>query len=199
MTAEPMMTEPGADGGDPTGGRADLAESREDLFDDDTTPTVPAVAWLLGNQRAVVVTASCASAQEADRIGRALVESRLAAAAGHRPSTTAYLRDGEVLCAAEATLEVKTIACNVKAVGLAIEAAHSYATGSIWVTAAYVGGAVRSWLLSELNVPDGETAAGCAGVDSEANAQVQLNAEEAMELAVAETRAVRSERRAGSE
>ena len=178
--------------------------SRGDLFDDDEISAVPSGSWPWGRGRAVMVTVDCADDDEAGRIARALLETRLAAAASHASTTTACRQQGEVHSCEASTLTVKTVAGNVKAIGRAIEDAHSDETPSIWVTPAYVGSGLRS-LLSELGLPEDDTVTESAalGVAGSPLAEgSQLDAEEAMEFAVAETRAMRRDRdreRAGTD
>ena len=195
-----MTHSTGAQEADSSGGerrRAGYHESRGDLFDDDETSAAPSVSWLLGRGRAVVVTVDCADEAEAARIARALLESGLAATANHAPTATAWRQHGEIRSRVASTLAIKTVAGNVRALCEAIEETHSDEAPAIWVTAAYVGSAVRSHLIREFSLPadnagTASTALGVAG--SQPAEGSQLDAAEAMELAVAETRAVRRER-----
>lgn len=99
--------------------------------------------------RPLQVTVSCADADEADAIARALVERRLAAAAQHWPARSVYRWNGEVRRADETVLAVKTLDTHLDAVQSAIGELHSYDTPSIWSSPAQVDLDVREWLESE--------------------------------------------------
>lgn len=75
----------------------------------------------------VLLYVTAADAAEATRIGRALVEERLAACANVMPGTTAIFRwDGEMKTASEAVLILKTNAANAIAATARVKALHSY-------------------------------------------------------------------------
>jgi len=85
-------------------------------------------------ERAVFVYTTCASIVEAERIGRALVERRLAACVNILPGMVSYywwqnaLERGE-----EVVMIVKTRASLAEAVRAAVREMHSYTTPAILV------------------------------------------------------------------
>ncbi|SDB49418.1 divalent-cation tolerance protein CutA [Belnapia rosea] len=98
----------------------------------------------------VYVTA--ADAAEAHRIGRALVEERLAACANLLPGHTAIYRwEGAIQEDAEAALILKTPASRFEALRARIRALHSYALPSILALPAADGDAeFMAWVRAQV-------------------------------------------------
>ena len=103
--------------------------------------------------RPILVTVNCADADEADRIGQALVERRLAAATQHWTARSTYRWNGDIQRADETMLAAKTLDTHLDAVREAIVELHSYDTPSIWATDADVDTDVREWLKNETKEP----------------------------------------------
>ena len=77
---------------------------------------------------ALFVYTTAGSAEEAERIGRALVAERLAACANILPSMRSiYWWQGKIEDATEAVLVLKTAAKNLAALTARVKALHSYA------------------------------------------------------------------------
>ena len=74
----------------------------------------------------LLVLITCADEAEARRIGRALVEARLAACVHLRPHTAIYRWQGRIEEAAEYSLLAKTTAARFAALQEAVLALHSY-------------------------------------------------------------------------
>ncbi len=73
------------------------------------------------------VYVTCADADEARRIGRALVEERLAACVNIRPHEAIYRWEGMVETATEALMLAKTTRAGYGALEARVRALHSYA------------------------------------------------------------------------
>ncbi|MBL6457784.1 divalent-cation tolerance protein CutA [Belnapia sp. T6] len=98
----------------------------------------------------VYVTA--ADAAEARRLGRALVEERLAACANLLPGHTAIYRwEGELREETEAALVLKTTGSHFEALRARIRAMHSYSLPSILALPAAAGDAeFMDWVRAEV-------------------------------------------------
>ncbi len=99
----------------------------------------------------VIVSIACASGDEADRIGRALVEGRLAACVQNHAIISTYRWQGEVETAAEVMLTVKTVAEKVEALAAAVEGLHSYDVPEILaVPVTWVSEDYAAWLRAQV-------------------------------------------------
>ena len=87
---------------------------------------------------------TCADLAEARRIGRALVEDRLAACVNIRPHETIYRWQGSIEESAEAGMLVKTTSARAAAAQARIVALHSYSVPGI--LAVPVSGGLPSFL-----------------------------------------------------
>ncbi len=104
---------------------------------------------------------TCASVEEAERIGRAVVEARLAACANVLPGATSIYRwQDRIETASETVLVLKTRAGLVDALGERIKALHSYTLPCV-VALPIAGGDpdYRAWLLAETAPPPGSEGA----------------------------------------
>ena len=77
-------------------------------------------------EQVLLVLITCANEAEARRIGRALVEARLAACVHLRPHAAIYRWQGSIEEAAEYSLFAKTTATRFAALQQAVLALHSY-------------------------------------------------------------------------
>jgi periplasmic divalent cation tolerance protein len=77
-------------------------------------------------EQVLLVLITCADEAEARRIGRALVEARLAACVHLRPHAAIYRWQGSIEEAAEYSLLAKTTATRFAALQQAVLALHSY-------------------------------------------------------------------------
>jgi periplasmic divalent cation tolerance protein len=85
-------------------------------------------------ERAVLVYTTWPSIVEAERVGRAIVERRLAACVNILPGMVShYWWQGKIERAEEVVMLVKTRASLADAVGEAVKATHSYTTPSVMV------------------------------------------------------------------
>jgi periplasmic divalent cation tolerance protein len=98
---------------------------------------------------ALLVWVSCADRDEAARIGRALVEARLAACVHLRPHDSIYRWQGAVEMAAEYTLLIKTLPGLRGAVEAAVKRLHSYALPAILAVPVEAEAATLEWILGE--------------------------------------------------
>lgn len=99
----------------------------------------------------VEIMVTCADADEAARIGRALVTRRLAACAMQWPVRTCYRWQGEIRDAAEELLTVKSTESLFGAACRVIMAEHSYAQPAItMVRLSATGPGYREWLRETL-------------------------------------------------
>ena len=114
---------------------------------------------------AVLILVSCADCHEAARIGRALVERRLAACVHLRPHSTIYRWRGQVEEASETGLLIKTVAHRAEAAMACIRAMHSYEVPAIIVVSAASDGATAIWLEAETVQPDQGTPEGSSASD----------------------------------
>lgn len=104
---------------------------------------------------------TCASSEEASRIGRTLVEERLAACANILPGVTSiYHWQGRVETGGETALVLKTRAALVEALAARVRALHSYSVPCV-VALPIRGGNpdYLAWLAAETREPaaDGDT------------------------------------------
>ncbi len=99
-----------------------------------------------------VVLTTAASAEEAERLGRALVEERLAACATLVPGARSIYRwEGKIETAAETLLLLKTAAAQLPALEARLRALHSYQTPEFLVLPVESGSpAYLDWLKSSL-------------------------------------------------
>ena len=97
------------------------------------------------------VYATAADAEEARRIGRALVEEGLAACANILPGHTAIYRwEGRIEESAEAAFVAKTTAARFEALRARIRALHSYTLPAILALPAAIGDAeFLDWVRAE--------------------------------------------------
>lgn len=99
---------------------------------------------------------TCASAEEATRIARAVVEARLAACANLLPGLTSiYHWQGRIESGSETALLLKTRADLVGPLGERIKALHSYSVPCI-VALPIIGGNpdYLAWLAAETRLPE---------------------------------------------
>lgn len=98
---------------------------------------------------------TCASVEEAERIGRAVVEARLAACANILPGATSIYRwQGRIETASETVLVLKTRAGLVDALGERVKALHSYTVPCVVALPIAAGNPdYRAWLLAETTTP----------------------------------------------
>ncbi|TAK49399.1 MAG: divalent-cation tolerance protein CutA [Xanthobacteraceae bacterium] len=101
-------------------------------------------------QRAILVYTTFSTVVEAERVGEALVEARLAACVNILPGMISHYRwEGEIARAEEAVMLVKTRAELGEDVRAAIRALHSYATPMIAVIPlASMDGDTLAWLMA---------------------------------------------------
>ena len=104
----------------------------------------------------IVVLNTCASAEEAERLARSLVDDRLAACVTLiRPVRSFYRWKGEVSDSIEWLLVIKTSRPLFAALRTAIESAHSYEVPEILALPVIEGSAnYLSWIDSELQSAD---------------------------------------------
>jgi periplasmic divalent cation tolerance protein len=100
----------------------------------------------------LVVLSTCPSADEADRIGRALVEQRLAACVQILPPMRSVYRwEGKIETATEHLLLIKSNSAKVELLEQAIARLHSYEVPEVLVLPASGGSAkYLAWLEAEL-------------------------------------------------
>ena len=100
----------------------------------------------------VLLYCPCPDLETARRLGRTIVEARLAACANILPQMVSVYRwKGAVEEAAEAVLILKTAADRADAAMRALLAAHPYETpGVLVLPVAQVSSGYRAWLLGEL-------------------------------------------------
>ena len=101
--------------------------------------------------RAVFVYTTHPSLAEAERIGRVLVERRLAACVNILPGMVSYYWwEGKIDRGEEVVMIVKTRAALAEGVRVAVKERHSYTTPAILVTPlASVDEAYLAWLMAE--------------------------------------------------
>jgi periplasmic divalent cation tolerance protein len=104
----------------------------------------------------IVVLNACASAEEAERLARSLVEQRLAACVTViTPVRSFYRWNGAVTDAAEWLLVIKTSRPLFARLRAALESAHSYEVPEILAVPVIEGSAnYLSWIDSELQSAD---------------------------------------------
>lgn len=114
---------------------------------------------------AILVYVTCADIAEARRIGRTLVEERLAACANLRPHASIYRWEGRVEEAEEAGLLLKTTADAYAELEARVRALHSYSLPCIlaWTPAAGLPGYL-AWIEESVGAP-GEARRTGAGPD----------------------------------
>jgi periplasmic divalent cation tolerance protein len=102
-------------------------------------------------ERAVLVYTTWPSIVEAERVGRVIVERRLAACVNILPGMVShYWWQGKIERAEEVVMLVKTRAGLAGAVGKAVKAAHSYTTPSIMVVPVdSIDPDYHQWILGE--------------------------------------------------
>jgi periplasmic divalent cation tolerance protein len=102
-------------------------------------------------ERAVLVYTTWPSIVEAERVGRVIVERRLAACVNILPGMVShYWWQGKIERAEEVVMLVKTRAGLAGAVGKAVKAAHSYTTPSIMVVPVNsIDPDYHQWILGE--------------------------------------------------
>lgn len=124
-------------------------------------PDAPSLAGA-GGDPVLWVYVTAADAEEARRIGRALVEERLAACVNLLPRHTAIYRwEGEVQEDPEAAFLAKTTAARFEALRARIRALHSYSVPCILAVPAATGDAeFLDWIRSETAAPAGAPGAG---------------------------------------
>lgn len=116
----------------------------------------------------VMVTITCGTADEADRLARALVEARLAACVQSMPVSSCYRWQGEVEQATEVLLVAKTAQDLLPAIETVVGALHAYdvpemvATPIAWTSRPY-----GAWLGE--NLCPAEAGDAIAGAISAAN------------------------------
>jgi len=101
--------------------------------------------------RAVFVYTTHPSLAEAERLGRALVQRRLAACVNILPGMVSYYWwEGEIERGEEAVMIVKTRATLAEAVSAAVKELHSYTTPAILtIPLESVDAAYLAWLMAE--------------------------------------------------
>jgi len=99
-----------------------------------------------------IVLTTCATPEEAARLGRTLVEERLAACATLIPAVQSIYRwDGKVESATETLLLLKTGAAQIAALEARLHALHSYQTPEFLVLPVQAGSrGYLDWLSSSL-------------------------------------------------
>jgi uncharacterized protein involved in tolerance to divalent cations len=96
----------------------------------------------------VEITVTCASAQEADTIARAVVADRLAACAQTWPIRSTYRWHGEIATDSEHLLVMKSVEHHFTAVCHIIRSLHSYDLPAIAMAPLLdTGPGVREWLV----------------------------------------------------
>jgi periplasmic divalent cation tolerance protein len=100
-------------------------------------------------REAVVILVSCAGRDEAARIGRALVERRLAACVHLRPHASIYRWQGQIEEANEVGLLIKTVASRAEAAMACVRALHSYELPAIIAVSAAADAETAMWLETE--------------------------------------------------
>lgn len=107
-----------------------------------------------------IVMTTVVSPEEATRLGRALVEERLAACATLLPSIHSIYRwHGEIESSAETLLMLKTAADQLPALESRLQELHSYQTPEFLVLAVEAGSsAYLSWLERSLGAAQGTVA-----------------------------------------
>jgi periplasmic divalent cation tolerance protein len=107
-----------------------------------------------------IVMTTVASAEEAARLGRTLVEERLAACATLLPAVQSIYRwKNEIESAAECMLLLKTSSDHLPALEARLHGLHSYQTPEFLVLAVDAGShSYLAWLHAGLRGPDGKIA-----------------------------------------
>ena len=105
----------------------------------------------------IVILSTCATAEEAERLARLLLERRLAACVNIAPGIRSFYRwKGEIESAGEWLLVIKSSRELFDAVAAAIEAAHSYEVPEVIALPIVEGSAnYLNWLSSHLGAPLG--------------------------------------------
>ncbi|MGO8757591.1 MAG: divalent-cation tolerance protein CutA [Terracidiphilus sp.] len=107
-----------------------------------------------------IVLTTVASAEEGSRLGRTLVEERLAACATLLPSAHSIYRwQGQIESSAETLLLLKTAADRLPALESRLKELHTYQTPEFLVLAVEAGSrAYLEWLRDSLRAPEGPAA-----------------------------------------
>jgi periplasmic divalent cation tolerance protein len=102
-------------------------------------------------ERAVLVYTTWPSLVEAERVGRQIVERRLAACVNILPGMVShYWWEGKIERAEEVVMLVKTRAMLADAVGAAVKELHTYTTPAVMVLAVEaVDPAYHKWIVEE--------------------------------------------------
>lgn len=102
----------------------------------------------------IVIVTACGSAEEADRIGTALVGERLAACVQILPMRSIYRWQGHIERAEEWQLQIKTRAAHADAVEARIKALHGYSLAEI-IALPVAGGSADyiGWVHAETDFP----------------------------------------------
>lgn len=102
----------------------------------------------------IVIVTACGSAEEADRIGAALIEERLAACVQILPMRSIYRWEGRIERAEEWQLQIKTRAALADAVEARIKALHGYKLAEIVALPVAAGSAdYIGWVHAETDFP----------------------------------------------
>jgi periplasmic divalent cation tolerance protein len=112
---------------------------------------------LESSDSARIVLTTAASPEEGERLGRALVEERLAACATMIPAVQSFYRwEGVLESSRETLLLLKTASDKLAALEARLQALHSYATPEFLVLTIEAGsGAYLAWMRGCLGGPDG--------------------------------------------
>ena len=108
------------------------------------------------------VYVTCANAEQAASIGRALVEERLAACANILPGVTSIYRwEGRIVTDAEAVLVLKSRADLIAALTARVQALHSYTVPCVVALPIEAGNAdYLAWVARETGLNPGTSTAG---------------------------------------
>jgi len=107
-----------------------------------------------------IVLTTVASAEEAERLGRALVEERLAACATLLPAVNSIYRwKDQIESSSECMLLLKTASDRLPALEARVQELHSYQTPEFLVLAVEAGShPYLAWLYASLREPEGKHA-----------------------------------------
>lgn len=101
-----------------------------------------------------LVWTNCGSAEEAETIGRALIEARAAACVNIEPIQSLYRWEGEIRAESEVRLLAKTMPVKVESARRLIAEAHSYELPAIVAETAAASNDYAKWLAEELTESD---------------------------------------------